>query len=160
MGMTGKTLLTRFHTFVRFINGPQLVAVILQIMRPPPEPGRDFQNRVRGQTLANPRKNCAGPLRGRATPGLRPFLARLFPDRTSFIEWLGAESNRRHETQPSRIHFSIVLRTLKTLLTVQNIMSMVMTVWLQFTKTRAANLHSFTVLSRCRTANVASNRRN
>src|SRR4029077_4973521 len=48
-------------------------------MRPPPEPGRDFQNRARGQTLANSRKNCAGPLRGRAAPRLRPFLARLFP---------------------------------------------------------------------------------
>src|SRR5439155_24968731 len=48
-------------------------------MRPPPEPGRDFQNRTRRQTLANPRKNCAGPLRGRAAPRLRPFLARLFP---------------------------------------------------------------------------------
>ncbi len=35
-----------------------------------------------------------------------------------------------------------------------------MTPWLPFTKTRAANLHSFTVLSRCPTANVASNRRN
>src|SRR5438093_13248007 len=48
-------------------------------MRPPPEPGRDFQNRTRRQTLANPRKNCAGPLRGRAAPRLRPFLPRLFP---------------------------------------------------------------------------------
>ena len=96
MRSTGKTLLARFDTIVRFINGPQLVAVILQIMRPPPEPWRDFQNRFRRQTLANPRKNCAGPLRGRAAPRLRPFLARLFPIGNSFVEWLGAESNRRH----------------------------------------------------------------
>src|SRR5258707_3928632 len=48
-------------------------------MRPPPEAGRDFQNRTRWQTLADPRKNCVGPLRGRAAPRLRPFLARFFP---------------------------------------------------------------------------------
>ena len=48
-------------------------------MRPPTEPGRDFQNRACRQTLPNSRKNCAGPLRGRATPRFRPFLARLFP---------------------------------------------------------------------------------
>jgi len=79
MRMTRETLLTRFDTVVRFINGPHLVAVILQIMRPPPEAGRDFQNSAGWQTLANPRKNCANPLRGRAAPRLRPFLARLFP---------------------------------------------------------------------------------
>src|SRR4030095_16518756 len=79
MRMTRKTLLTRFDTLARLINSPQLVAVILQIMRPPPEPGSDFQNRPRRQTLANSRKNCAGPLRGRAAPGFRPFLACLFP---------------------------------------------------------------------------------
>src|SRR6478672_5363880 len=67
------------ETIARLINGPQLVAVVLQIMRPPPEPGRDFQNCPRRQTLANPRKNCAGPLRARVTPWFRPFLARLFP---------------------------------------------------------------------------------
>ena len=79
MRNTRKTLLTRFDTIARLINGPQFVAVILQIIRPPPEPGRDFQNRARRQTLANPRKNCVSPLRGRAAPWLRPFLARLFP---------------------------------------------------------------------------------
>src|SRR6478736_5393051 len=79
MRMTGKTLQARFDTVARLINGPQLGAVVLQIMCPPPEPWRDFQNRSRRQTLANPRKNCAGPLRGRAAPRLRPFLARFFP---------------------------------------------------------------------------------
>ncbi len=79
MRMTRKTLPARFETLVRFINGPQLAAVILQIMRPPPEPGRDFQNRVCRQTLANPRKNCSGPLCSGTSPRLRPFLARLFP---------------------------------------------------------------------------------
>ena len=74
-----KTLLTRFDALVRFINRPQFVAVILQIMRPPPEPGGNFQNRIRRQTLANARKNRAGPLRARAAPRFRPFLARLFP---------------------------------------------------------------------------------
>lgn len=77
--MTGKALLARFDTLGRLINGPQLIAVILQIMRPPPEPGGDFQNRARRQTLANPRKNCAGPLRGRTAPRFRPFLPGLFP---------------------------------------------------------------------------------
>ena len=96
MRITREPLPTCFDAVARFIYGPQLVAVILQIIRPPPEPRRDFQNRTRRQTLANPRKNCAGPLRSRAAPRLRPFLARLFPIGTSFIEWLGAESNRRH----------------------------------------------------------------
>ena len=79
MRNTRKALLTRFDTIVRLINGPQLVAVVLQIMRPSPEPRRDFQNRARRETLANPRKNCAGPLRGRTSPRFRPFLACLFP---------------------------------------------------------------------------------
>src|SRR6266550_6246069 len=48
-------------------------------MRPPPEAGRDFQNRARRQTLANPGKDCAGPLCSRATPRSRPFLACLSP---------------------------------------------------------------------------------
>ena len=96
MRMTRKTLLARFDTLIRFINSQQLVAVILQIMRPSSEPRPDFQNRVRGQALANPRKNCASPLRGRAAPRLRPFLARLSPIVLHLIEWLGAESNRRH----------------------------------------------------------------
>ena len=79
MRNTRKTLLTCFDTLVRFINRPQFVAVILQIMRPPSEPGRDFQNRIRRQALANAWKNCADPLRGRTAPRSRPFLARLFP---------------------------------------------------------------------------------
>ena len=74
-----EALPTRFDTFARLINGPQFVAVIFQVMRPSSEPGSDFQNRVRRQTLANPRKNCAGPLRGRTSPRFRPFLACLFP---------------------------------------------------------------------------------
>ncbi len=93
---TGKPLPARFNTLVRFINRQQFAAVVLQIMRPPPKPGRDLQNCCGGQTVADPRKNCAGPLRGRATPRLRPFLSRLSPIGTSFVEWLGAESNRRH----------------------------------------------------------------
>src|SRR3954452_3328595 len=79
MRMTREPLPARFNTLVRFINSPQLIAVVFQIMRPPPETRRDFQNRSRRQTFANPRKNCASPLRGRAAPRLRPFLARLFP---------------------------------------------------------------------------------
>src|SRR5436309_12665691 len=94
MRNTRKTLLTRFDTIVRLINGPQFVAVILQIMRPPPEPGCDFLNRARRQTLANPRKNCAGPLRGRAAPRLRPFLARLWPIVITAVERGQTNSNR------------------------------------------------------------------
>ena len=70
MRNTCETLPARLDTLVRFINRPQFVAVILQIMCPPPEPWRDFQNRIGRQTLANPRKNCARPLRGRAAPRL------------------------------------------------------------------------------------------
>ena len=55
--VAGETLLTCFDALARLINGPQLVAVVFQIMRPPPEPGRDFQNGACRQTLANPRKN-------------------------------------------------------------------------------------------------------
>ena len=76
---TRKPLPTRVDTFARLINSPQLVAVILQVMRPPPEPWSDFQNRVRRQVLANPWKDCSGPLRSGTAPGSRPFLARLFP---------------------------------------------------------------------------------
>src|SRR5215471_16452997 len=79
MRMARETLLTGFDTRARFINRPQLIAVVLQIMRPPSEPRRDFQNRIRRHTVANTRKNCADPLRGRTAPRLRPFLARLFP---------------------------------------------------------------------------------
>src|SRR4029078_12902717 len=79
MRNTRETLPTCFDTIARLINGPQFVAVILQVMRPPPEPRRDFQNRFCGQTFANPRKNCASPLRSRTAPWLRPFLARLLP---------------------------------------------------------------------------------
>src|SRR5438876_419695 len=101
--MTRKTLPARFDTIARLINGPQFVAVILQIMRPPPEPGCDFQNRARRQTLANPRKNCAGPLRGRAAPRLRPFLARLCPivlhavEREQTISYMSFRAKRRME---------------------------------------------------------------
>src|ERR1700756_5313362 len=91
MRNTRKTLPTRIDTVARLINSPQLVAVILQIMRPSSEPRRDFQNRVRWQTLANPRKNCAVPLRRRPAPRLRPSLARLSPIVLHLIEWLGAE---------------------------------------------------------------------
>ena len=77
--ITRKTLPTRFDAIARFINSPKLLAVILQIICPPPEPGGDFQNRAGRQTLANARKNCAVPLRSRAAPRFRPFLARLFP---------------------------------------------------------------------------------
>ena len=48
MRNTRKPLPARFDAIVRFINRPQFVAIILQVVRPPPEPWRDFQNRVRG----------------------------------------------------------------------------------------------------------------
>src|SRR6266478_6102470 len=70
---------TRFDAFARFINGPQLVAVILQKMRPSSKAGRNFQDRPSRQTIANARKNCAGPLGGGTAPRGRPFLARLSP---------------------------------------------------------------------------------
>src|SRR5205814_1886477 len=74
----------------------------------------DFQLRFRRQTLPNPRENCAGPLRGRAAPRLRPFLTRLFPIVLHLQSGWGAESNRRHVdfqsmfpmSDPSRIPFA------------------------------------------------------
>lgn len=70
---------TRFDALVRFIDNPQLVAVILEIMRPSSKAGRNFQDRARWKAIADARENCATPLRSRTTPRLRPFLARLSP---------------------------------------------------------------------------------
>ena len=72
-------LATGLDTFTRAINNPQVFAVIFQIVRPPPETGRDFQNCAGWQEIANPRRNCAGPLRSGTAPRFRPFLARLSP---------------------------------------------------------------------------------
>src|SRR2546427_12933389 len=99
MRISGETLATRFDAFSDAINHPQALAIIFQIMRPPSETGRDFQNGFRRQTIANPRKNGARPLRGRTAPRLRPFLPGIFPIVFHLDEpklWLGAESNRRH----------------------------------------------------------------
>src|SRR5215472_10614830 len=74
-----ETLATRFDAFARAINNPQFPAVLFQIMCPSPETGPNFQNRARRQTIANPRKNCAVPLRSGTAPRHRPFLACLFP---------------------------------------------------------------------------------
>ncbi len=79
MRLCSETPPTRFDAFTRFINGPQLVAVIFEIVRPPPETGRNFQNRADRQKLANTRENCSVPLRSGTAPRRRPFLARLFP---------------------------------------------------------------------------------
>ena len=79
MRIRRETLATCLDAFTRFINGPQLLAVILQIMRPPSEAWRNFQNRASRQTIANTRKNCAVSLRMRGAPWVRPFLARLVP---------------------------------------------------------------------------------
>ena len=76
---TRKTLLARFDTFTRLINGPELVAVVLQVMRPPPESRRDFQDRAGWQALTNTRKDCARPLRSGTAPRGRPFLTCLSP---------------------------------------------------------------------------------
>jgi hypothetical protein len=78
-------------------------------MRPSSKAWPNFQNRAGGQAIADARENRAGPLRGRAAPRLRPFLARLFPvvfhlpgmarsisRYESIKKWLGPESNRRH----------------------------------------------------------------
>src|SRR6266496_6175737 len=77
---TGReTLETRFDAFCGLINSPKLFAVIFEIMRPPAEAGRDFQNCAGWQEIANARKDCAGPLCGGTAPRFRPFLARLSP---------------------------------------------------------------------------------
>src|SRR5437016_14376651 len=74
-----KTPATRLDAFTRFINGPQVVTIILQKMRPPSKSGGDFQNRACWQTITNAWKNCAVPLRFGRAPRFRPFLACLFP---------------------------------------------------------------------------------
>ena len=66
--LSGETLATRFDAFIRAINGPQLLTIIFEIVRPSPEPGGNFQNRAGWQEIANARKNCAGPLRGGTPP--------------------------------------------------------------------------------------------
>lgn len=70
MRINRESVAARFNAFTRFINSPQLLAIIFQIMRPPPETGRNFQNRARWQKLANSRKNCALPLCSGTAPGL------------------------------------------------------------------------------------------
>src|SRR5438045_8845585 len=77
---TGReTLETRFDAFCGLINSPKLFAVIFEIMRPPAEAGRDFQNCAGWQEIASARKDCAGPLGGGTARGGRPFFARLSP---------------------------------------------------------------------------------
>src|SRR5437867_11356778 len=74
-----ETLATCLDALTRLINGPQLITTIFEIMRPPPKPARDFQNRAGWQEVANPRKDCAVPLRSGTAPRRRPFLPRLPP---------------------------------------------------------------------------------
>src|SRR6266498_2871624 len=69
----------RLDAFIRFIDDPQLLAVILEIMRPSSKARRNLQNRASWQKVADARKDGAGPLRGGTAPRCRPFLARLFP---------------------------------------------------------------------------------
>src|SRR5579884_1350439 len=75
----GETPATRFNALAGAVNGPELFAVILEIVRPAPKPGRNFQNRIRGKALTNARKNRAEPLCRRTAPGRRPFFACLRP---------------------------------------------------------------------------------
>ena len=83
MRLSRETLTARFDAFTRFINGPQLVAVILQIMRPPPEAGRNFQNRAGWQKLANARENCAVPIAQRNCPTVPTIPRPPLSNRTS-----------------------------------------------------------------------------
>jgi len=75
----GEPLATRLNAFTRFINSPEFVAIIFEIVRPSTETGRDFQNRADWQAMANARENRRRPLRGGAAPGGRPLLARFVP---------------------------------------------------------------------------------
>ncbi len=96
MRNTRKTLPARFDTLVRFINGPQLVAVVLQIMRPPPEPrARSPKSFPPADTRESAEKLCR-PIARQSCPTVATIPRPPLSNRTSFVEWLGAESNRRH----------------------------------------------------------------
>src|SRR5436190_6779511 len=79
MRINSETPTARFDTFLDAINNPQILAIIFEIVRPPPETRRDFQDRFRRQAITNARKNGAEPLRRRRSPRRGPFLPCIFP---------------------------------------------------------------------------------
>src|SRR5438045_4194468 len=62
MRIARETLPTRVDARTRTINNPQLFAIVLEIMSPPPEAGCNFQNRARWKTIANGPKRVGTPL--------------------------------------------------------------------------------------------------
>src|SRR5438552_10284215 len=77
---TGReTLETRFDAFCGLINSPNLFAVIFEIMRPPAEAWRNFQNSDGWQEIAHACKDCAGPMCSATAPRRHPFFALLPP---------------------------------------------------------------------------------
>src|SRR5206468_3173989 len=79
MRLSRETPTTRFDTFIGGVNTPKFLAIIFEIMRPPPKAGRYLQNRPGWQAISNTRKDGTGPLGGRTAPGLGPFLACILP---------------------------------------------------------------------------------
>src|SRR6266446_5394786 len=111
MRINSETPTARFDTFLGAINNPQLLAIIFEVVRPPPKTRRNFQDRLRRQESTNAWKNGTEPLRRRRSPRRGPFLPCIFPIvfhsmarvgarinelmRFKSKSWLGAESNRR-----------------------------------------------------------------
>src|ERR1044071_542587 len=77
--LSREPLTTRFDTFVGGVNNPEFLAIILEIMRPPPKAGGYLQNRPSRQAISNTGKDGTRPLRGRSPPRLGPLLACIFP---------------------------------------------------------------------------------
>src|SRR5882724_8336554 len=62
MRINSETLTAGFDTFLGAINDPQLLAIIFEVVRPPPKTRRNFQNRPGWQAISNTRKDGTGPL--------------------------------------------------------------------------------------------------
>src|SRR5204863_4932922 len=57
----------------------QIMAMLLQVITPPPKSRSDLKDRVRRQRRLDPRQNTPKPLCRRPTPRLRPFFTRGDP---------------------------------------------------------------------------------
>jgi len=69
----------RFETVGGFLHQPQIVAMVLKVVRPPAETGGDFENCASREPIANPREDHTGPLRCGIPPWFRPFLPAVCP---------------------------------------------------------------------------------
>jgi hypothetical protein len=75
----GEAPLTGLDALRREVDDDQLVAQLLQIVRPAPEPGRDLEDARRGQKAQQARQQDGVPDVLAAAPGDRPLIATLRP---------------------------------------------------------------------------------